>query len=372
VVTGPSGAGKSTLLAEAVHRAENEHPQAQIVVRYIGITPGTSSLRDLLVGLRRELAARYDQEAPDILAEDAQLIAEFPTALAAATAEHPLILVVDALDQLAAPPQRTDWLPTDLPPHMHIIVSVLPDRPELAALCERLGAECIVRLAALSPAEGAELLDYWLAAARRDLQPTQRDAVLASFAIEGLPLYLRLALEQARRWRSFDTALSLSPTIPDLLRTLFGELAQDDQHGPVLVAHALGNVGAAKNGLAEDEVLDVLGQDGAVSDDLHRLSPDSPQVETVRKLPLPVVLWARLYADLAPYLTEREDDGAQLITFYHRQLREVVEEQYLRGEDGLTRHRSLAGYFGAQPLRLGDHLNRRQLSELPYQQASGE
>jgi hypothetical protein len=165
---------------------------------------------------------------------------------------------------------------------------------------------------------------------------------------------------------------ALPASIPELLRTLFANLSRDDQHGSVLVAHALGDLGAAKNGLAEDEVLDVLGLDEQVLAEMHRLSPDSPGVEVARKLPLPAVLWARLYADLEPYLTEREADGAHLITFYHRQLREVVEKWYLHGQDSIARHQELAGYFGAQPLRLGKRFNRRQLSELPYQQAGGE
>jgi WD40 repeat protein len=379
IVTGASGAGKSTLLAEAVRRAEATYPQAVVVTRYIGITPGMSSLRDLLVGLRRELATRYGQEAPAIPTEDAQLIAEFPAALASATAEQPLIVVVDALDQLGAPPQRVDWLPTDLPPHAHVVVSVLSDRPELATLRQQLGAEQFVRLAALARAEGAQLLDHWLADAGRDLQPIQRDAVLSSFAVEGLPLYLRLAFDQARRWRSFEAVPTLAPTIPELLRGLFTELSRDDWHGSVLVAHALGDLEAAKNGLAEDEVLDVLGQDDQVLADVHRLSPDSPLLDSKqsarlerRQLPLPVVLWARLYTDLEPYLTEREADGASLITFYHRQLREVVEDQYVHGEAGIARHQALAHYFDAQPLTLGEQFNRRQLSELPYQQARAE
>jgi hypothetical protein len=67
--------------------AETAHPTSMLVTRYIGITPGTSGLRDLLVGLRRELAVRYGQEAPAIPAEDAQLIAELRETLASATAE---------------------------------------------------------------------------------------------------------------------------------------------------------------------------------------------------------------------------------------------------------------------------------------------
>ena len=83
-----------------------------------------------------------------------------------------------------------------------------------------------------------------------------------------------------------------------------------------------------------------------------------------------------MYFDLEPYLTERIADGTSLISFYHRQLGEVVNEDYLSEEVKKDRHRVLARYFGAQPLfteRDEEKTpNLRKLSELPFQQTSGE
>ncbi len=66
-----------------------------------------------------------------------------------------------------------------------------------------------------------------------------------------------------------------------------------------------------------------------------------------------MVVWSRLYFDLEPYLSERAADGTSLMTFYHRQLREVAEEEYLAGDARHERHAQLAAYFSddaAQPL----------------------
>jgi hypothetical protein len=49
-------------------------PYAVIVTRYIGITPGTTSLAELLTGLRCEIAERYGQAAPEPVGDLSQLM----------------------------------------------------------------------------------------------------------------------------------------------------------------------------------------------------------------------------------------------------------------------------------------------------------
>ena len=183
----------------------------------------------------------------------------------------------------------------------------------------------------------------------------------------GLPLYLKLAFEEARRWRSHDGVPELHPTIRGAIRDdLFARLSAEANHGGVFVRHALGYLGAAKNGLTEDEMLDVLSRDAEVLADFRRRSPRSPVVER-----LPVAVWSRLYFDLEPYLAERSADETSLMGFYHRQLGEVVEEDYLAADEGLARHRHLAEFF-ALPDAEDATFTLRQMSELPYQQTCAE
>jgi len=90
---------------------------------------------------------------------------------------------------------------------------------------------------------------------------------------------------------------------------------------------------------------------------------------------LPVVVWSRFYFDLEPYLIERSADGASLLGFFHRQMGEVAEEDYLGGEAKRARHEQLARYFSGQPLFAvrddSKATNLRKLSELPFQQTGG-
>ena len=57
----------------------------------------------------------------------------------------------------------------------------------------------------LSSQEGEGLMGLWLTGAGRTLWPEQHRALLGSFEqSEGNPLYLRLAIEEARRWTSWQ------------------------------------------------------------------------------------------------------------------------------------------------------------------------
>jgi hypothetical protein len=159
----------------------------------------------------------------------------------------------------------------------------------------------------------------------------------------------------------------LAENVPGLVRDLFARLSREENHGSVVVERSLAYLAAARNGLSEDELLDVLSADDDVLRDFHRRSPRSPATERI-----PDVVWSRLFSDLEPYLNVRRADHRVLLGFYHRQLAKVIEEDFLADDDGRARHAALAAYFGRQPLELsgpgGRLANLRKLSELPFQQ----
>ena len=375
VVAGAAGSGKSTLLAEAARRAAAAQSNAVLVVRYVGVTPGSESLDALLNDLRSAIAHAYAQPEPAPQDDINQLVAAVAAQLATLPAppERPLLLILDALDQLGDRTQRTDWLPPRLARHVRVVISVLADRPERSYLADRLPAEQVMALPALGRESGRMMLHDLLGAAPpRVLAPEQEEAVLAAFAPRGLPLHLHLLASEARRWRSFDPprlgAAPLPEDTPELLQTILKRLEEPERNGYMLVARALGDLAAARLGLAEDELLDLLSRDEAVRAEQHELRPpDSPPIDP--RLPLPTALWARLYAEVEPLLTQRaSDQDVRLYTFYHQQLRQAVEARYLVGDEGTERHRALAHYFGAQPWRLAPtRWNWRKVRELVTQ-----
>jgi WD40 repeat protein len=106
-------------------------------------------------------------------------------------------------------------------------------------------------------------------------------------------------------------------------------------------------------------------------DNFRHRSPDSPAVDR-----LPMIVWSRLFFDLEPYLSVLGADGTFTLGFYHRQVRNSVEQEFMGGREGLQRARHLARYFEGLALAVTSdgrvQFNRRKLSELPFLQTHGK
>jgi WD40 repeat protein len=213
--------------------------------------------------------------------------------------------------------------------------------------------------------EGGRLLDRWLRKARHRLTPAQRSAVLNRFAVEGRPLWLRLAFEESLGWRSSEPPISLPPTLPGLIAVLFNRLARPAEHGQRLLTHTLGLLAASRYGLAETELLDTLSADPVVMAEVRERSHPRWRSELDR---LPSVLWAQLWGDLSPYLTERGGAEEPILDFYHHELRSAAAAADQAGADR-DRHSQLADTFANRADPAGDRRWAgpvRALNQLPY------
>jgi hypothetical protein len=188
VLYGESGSGKSALMATA---SQQYRGPGRVFRRFIGASPESASGHALLTSLCKQIAPG------ETSVDYAQLENAFRERLAVATPEQPLVLFIDALDQLATsdPARDVTWLPPELPPHVKVIVSTTDDG-------QRLPEGLPVRLERMAESEAGQALGELLREAHRTLQPWQRAAVLEHFERCGLPLYLKLAAEESRRWKS--------------------------------------------------------------------------------------------------------------------------------------------------------------------------
>ncbi len=427
-ITGAGGTGKSALLAKAIEQAQAALPHAQIVFRFIGATPGSSDGRSLLESLCREIARGYGASESDIPLDYRDLVPELRKRMGLATAEKPLVVFLDSLDQLSASQGARGlvWLPGELPEHVSVVASSR-NEDTLAAL--RVKQAQVEELSGLSQSDGEDLLSQWLESVQRTLQPKQRQAVLESFVqSQGNPLYLKLAFEEARLWVSGDGQPPevLAHEVSGIIeKNMIARLAKEGNHGEVLVSRALGYLAASRYGLAEDELVDLLSRDLQVYEWFFRKSYHVP-ADLLKKaleykggraaLPvqtngqpgideestaldwlngmrasdseletflseilsktdgprLPVVLWSRLSFDLAPYLTERLVDGSPLLAFYHRELGDVAMAIFLGEGREQSYHARLADYFRSKVDPEADRSwtggDRHGLSELPYHQ----
>jgi NACHT domain- and WD repeat-containing protein len=423
-IVGAGGTGKSALIARAIQQTRESNPKAEIVYRFIGVTPSSSEGRSLLYSLCREIARRYNLSDINLAIDYNSLVPELGKRMRQATADKPLILFLDSIDQLSNTQEacKLIWLPNELPEHVHVIVSTRPEQMREILLMKHIQTE---ELTGLSLSEGNDLLSQWLTSVNRALQPAQRKEVLSKFALSDYnPLYLRLAFEQAKLWTSDsgEPSEQLALGIRGIIqKNLIRRLAKESNHGKVLVSRALGYLAASRYGLAEDELIDLLSRDVQVygwflensyhfprdlieraisfrcNHPTQQVKNGQPSVDenaaidwlkeirtSLEKreeflteiLPkedgprLPIALWSRLYFDLELYLTERVKDGSSLLNFYHRELGEVSVKEFLGLGEKRLYHARLADYFR---FKTDPHFNRswtgrdlHGLSELPY------
>lgn len=375
VVYGTSGSGKSALLAKAVKKLcpefyKNKELYDSLIVRFIGATPESSDIKQLLIGLYKQISKVYGNNNPNIPTEFKDVVNEFNHSLNLAKPDKPLIIFIDALDQLSNSysAHNLNWLPHHLPENVKIIVSTLPGNT-YNSLKNKVADENILKLKPMKMEEGSKLLDLWLANKNRSLNTNQKNGVLEKFDKNGLPLYLKLAFEEAKNWKSYNHDAYIKRDISEIIIQMFDRLSAPENHGKTLVSHVFGYLSASKNGLTEDEILDILAKDKEVFE--QTLKYHNPPEEK-----LPVALWSRLYFDLEPYITEKAADETSLITFYHRQISEIASKYFLTDDVKVKRHNLLADYFQEQELKFKKKdnviINIRKVSELPYQQTNAK
>ena len=200
--------------------------------------------------------------------------------------------------------------------------------------------------------EVGTILERWLSDDNRSLTAEQKELVLAAAGEASTSLKLKALYDLTEGWRSYDepgksphegidppVPSKLPFDVPSIIEYVFDRV--ESVHGALLVRHTFGYLSVAKEGLSEEEILDLLSLDDPVLDSvlLHHKPP-------VRRIP-PLTFYL-LKNQLGGYLIERGADGAPVLGWYHRQWWEAAERRYgLQGDKEHCRKlaSSMADYF---------------------------
>jgi len=335
---GDSGSGKSSVMAKAAAEAEEGCENALIVYRFIGTSSRSSNIISLLQSICEQIAVAFGTNMTALAGEGQEkslydlngLAGILKKCLALGTAQKPVILFLDALDQLSDSDNARSlyWLPGELPEHSKVIVSALPD------LEAQLSNHNVVHLPLLPSAEAEQILGRWLKAVNRTLTHDQHDEIIGKFKHSGLPIYLKLAFEQARQWKSYTENFTLKTDVKGIINNYIDMLEAEHTQDFVRDVICLMLCGRYQ-GLAENEILEIFAFDKELWENfLNKTHPSHRQElidmkdELKGAMKIPIVVWSRLYLDLEPYLTGRDADGVPIITFFHRQFNEVLRERY--------------------------------------------
>lgn len=353
LVTGAPGAGASSAVTTFATRWAAEHPDAAVVVHHCDADADATDFRLLTA----RLISALDPSAP--FAEVAESLAgAAPGAVGAALARaahlassagHRMLIVIDGVDRLdeGGPGDRAPdlrWLTPALAglDGVRWIVTGAGERAR-AAFAHRGWA--VYELPGLDDAERRTIAEQVLAVGAKALDADHLDALVSAPGTAN-PRYLRTVLDELRQHgehftlRTVIDRLTGAATVDDLLELVFARYEADfEGTRPGLVGDVMRALWAARHGLSEAELLDLL-----TPGDDH----------------LPQRVWAPLHLAAEHGLVSR----GGLLSFAHADFRRAVEDRYLTSPEARrAAHATVAAYFAAQPL------GPRQADELGWQYA---
>lgn len=166
------------------------------------------------------------------------------------------------------------------------------------SLQARLPTDAFVEVPAMPDSTAGLILNAWLRNANRKVTRDQRDVIMNAFKQCRLPLFLKLSFDEATRWKSYHPTEQclLQDTIKESINSFFTRLER--LHGYHLVSHGLGYITAAKYGLSDTELDDILSIDDDVLNDVYQYW--TPPVRRI-----PPLLWIRVETDLGAYIVSR-------------------------------------------------------------------
>ncbi|XP_012940861.1 uncharacterized protein LOC101863359 [Aplysia californica] len=381
VVHGDSGVGKTSFMAKAVsctrgllakHKLEVGDDSAipvQLIPRFVGITPKSSSVQPLLFSLCHQLAfvtGKYRHEVPE---DYKNLKRHFIDLVQKGDFPGIVVIFLDSLDQMGTSNggHKMDWLPARLAPNVKIIVSTLPRKLDILSRLMNKIDYPMIEVCPLPASDCEAIIKVMLDSANRSVTLPQWRIIQEAFQKCTLPLYITLTFQEATRWRSYDVISPecLEYTVEASINKLFDRL--ETKHGKIFVSRALGYITAARSGLSEAELEDILSLDDQVLSALFTIW--EPPIRRV-----PPSLWPRLYLDIHAFLVEREADEIVVLGWYHQQFLDQATNRYLSDYlDYNTIHRNIADYYLGtwsgtikKPFLYGDNLMKRLSLKSPH------
>lgn len=193
VVHAPSGVGKSALLAFWAARHRERHPGAFVVEHYVGngSSPDhVSVIRHVLMEIRE----RYDLRE-DLPSTPEGLESAFAAWLWYVREDDPMILLIDALNQVKTRDPGIDWLPERLPDSVRMVISTT-DPSTVGQLVAR--GWSATSLAPFTLKERQQVVDRFMTERASAITSEQAHGV-AKAAGSANPLLLRTRLEEVGR-----------------------------------------------------------------------------------------------------------------------------------------------------------------------------
>ena len=198
------------------------HNRYTMILRFLGTSPETSTIENLLQNLSRHII--------EIMDLPKHLINKIPTdyddlkdffinVLHRIPEGRVLVLILDSIDQLKSCSQAfgVEWLPTTLPERVKVVLSVIDEGYDILSNLRKRGSKSDneISVGKLSSEDCLVIIKTWLQQNQRQLTNQQLSDVKSRFirTKSHKPLYLKLVFDIISALHSYDTIEEIQPNI---------------------------------------------------------------------------------------------------------------------------------------------------------------
>lgn len=344
ILHGEPGSGKTSVMAQIVKLAPKWlGDQAIIIPRFIGASSCCLTLRDALESICLQILEVYKVSDPplkNVPGNFDKLTSYFRQLLEKLNVgEKPILISIDLPMSISETLSKDQlrWIPESLPESTAMIVS-LSECAALKELNDVIEAEpCIIRVTSLNDRELADVVTLFLKDNTRILSQDQNKIVKRAVARNPLPSFAKLLSRETQFMLPSGNGREPVATTIDAAKLLFQHI--EERHGAILTTHVLRYITAARFGLTELELMDILSCD----DELLTMIYPYHLPEVLR---FPHRLWTAMRKDLGPMLKETSKDQRTVLTWSESVLAKVAKERYL-GTPSIVQntHHRVSAYF---------------------------
>lgn len=320
VLHGARGSGKSTLLAKVAQMCETWVPDAPVIVRFVGTSPDSDTQQQLLRSICEQCCALYGMHtifASKSIAEQREVLGVL---LDKVSSHRPLIILLDGLDQVTKHSAYTfDWLPSELPPYVKVVLTVRDGSKELEDLKAKLKnqEQCFIDLGPCGVEHCKNIFHKSLERHSRTVSAKQLECVSASLQQSPSPLFATLLASAVSHWHGTDEP-SIFHSEAEVVSFLHDQLKKEVH--PKVTSLVLGLLSASRHGLSDKEIIDVVSSNESVLAEMHLMH---------RKRLLtrcPFAVWALVRVGLDNFLRVRVVEGYVLNTWCSDSFRTLCTE----------------------------------------------
>ena len=343
VVRGASGLGKSSLVAYLTDSYRKKNRDALVIEHYVGASDTSGSATAIMRHVVEEIRERFaiDDELPK---SEAELEKAFPGWLfraeqLAAESETPVLIILDAVNQLGERGRLLNWLPKKMPARIKVVITTTPGETD-DRLLEREWDQIEV-----TPLEDERIRQSivvrYLGEFKKGVTPDQLRK-LAGGENSSSPLFLRVVAEELRlhgEHETLDKQIDRFMEMESLLE-LFDEVLEriERDYGESETRDLLAFIALSRTGLSEREILELTG--------------------------MPRLTLSRLLFALDYHLVRNNGH----LGFFHSYLSRAVDRRYLSDSHARTsRLQHLADHFRRATLHAteqGEPVEARDAKEL--------